>query len=586
MITGERIMYVDAATPVNCVFAVSIAGTIEWTILQQALAKVQARHPLLRVTIEEDRKGVPFFVSGKDIGAIPVRVVERTGEDDWQWIYREEWGKRFNLEQGPLARVVWIKGATVSELVIVCPHCICDGVSFVALMRELLLLLDNPEQTLDAYDSFYDIHEYIPEKVLKNRRLHWKGVVMSGLAGMLLPRKTPQPVSGENYLVHWRMDEEMTTRLMAACKQAKTSVHSALCIAFLQAWKEVRGKKARNKAICPVDIRRFVPEIKPDHMFAFAPIVDLTADEKAMGGFWSRAQLLKKQLADKVEQLNMSQLLMMSEYFHGAVKKMVNMLRTSNGTHDFTFSNMGQLSIPDGYRSFEVRAIYSPTVAFPWKNPNTIVVSAFKKQMDCVIISRDSFFSKKDAALVRNKVMEILEREINRDAEKDAQQESGQQAKWMQQFMVKNITLYAVTNLLVNWAVSYYGFDNRQAVSLFGGAHPYARFLLPMVLFLPFCITYDITHKAILFFERQNKVLMQTASAKRKQFVLKLAAKNAAITFIPVAIGVVLMHLLLPEDYTFNGAWLAVVQGLLAGLLAVFFTLYGVRYIQKRTAET
>lgn len=41
LIIGERIMYVDASTPLNCVFAVKLKGIITLSRLQQALFKIQ-----------------------------------------------------------------------------------------------------------------------------------------------------------------------------------------------------------------------------------------------------------------------------------------------------------------------------------------------------------------------------------------------------------------------------------------------------------------------------------------------------------------------------------------------------------------
>lgn len=583
LITGERIMYVDATTPVNCVFAATIKGAIDWSNLQQALAKIQARHPLLRVTMEEDNDGVPFFVYHDVLPPVPVRVTERQQEDDWQRVYQEEWAKPFEEVTGPLIRVAWIRGVEESELVIVCPHCICDGVSFVALMRELLLLLDQPEETLLPYSSFTEIQEYVPEKVLYSRKLRWKGAIMSRLANWLLPDKIPAPAQGENYLLHWRMDVAMTTALTTACKKARTSVHGALCVAFLRAWKERKGKRASNRAICPVDIRRLVPEIKEDHMFAFAPIVELSVDRKA-DGFWAQACLLKKKLTEKVQRLNGPEALMMAEYFHGSVQKVVRMLRSKPGSHDFTFSNMGQLAIPDTYRSFEVTAIYSPTVAFPWKNPNTIVVSSFKKQMDCVIISRDNYLSREDAIWIKGRVMRILEDAIQRMRGEDVEMKQGREQKWMQVFMVKNLLWYFTTNLLLNWAVSYYGFENLKAVSLFGGNYPYARFLLPMAVFLPFFITWDMAQRTIVFLERRSRFLVTTAAAERRQWLLKLSMRNALYSFLPAAAIICLLHLLLPQGYTFNGQWLALLQGLLAALLATGCALFSIRYIERRAA--
>lgn len=574
-------MYVDADTPVNCVFAVSIAGTLTLPLIQHALKKICDRHPLLRVSIEEDSAGIPAFTGDHQPGEIPVDIVERTGEDNWLHVYQEEWKRPFNLQQAPLARVVWIRGDGVSELVIVCPHCICDGVSFVALMRELLLLLDKPEEALAPYTSFDNIYDLIPEKVLKNRFNRIKGWVLSWLARWLLPVKKVPERTGDSYLLHWRLSREETQTLLAACKKANTSVHAALCTAFLSAWRTVRGSRAKNRSICPVDIRRYLPEVEEGHMFAFAPIVELKADTVADDDFWTQARALKKSLTDKLAKLNVPQLLMVSEYFHASVKKLVLLLRSTDGSHDFTFSNMGQLNIPDTYESFEVRAIYSPTVAFPWQNPNTIVVSAFKKQMDFAFISHESFLSKEEADSIGRQAMAVIREQTGKPEYSIVSGGEEVRERWTQRFVQKNLLWYFIPNVFINWGVSYYGFDDRNAVAMFKGEHSFARFFLPMALFVPFCISWDVSKKSISFFEYQNRELPVPA-ASHNQFLLKLAARNGGITFLVAVLAAVGVHLLLPVGYTFNGTLLSVIQGILAGVLAMTFTLYCIRYVERR----
>ena len=172
LILGERVMYVDGASPVNCVFAVRVSGRLSPERMRLALDTVQAKHPLLRARISW-RRGRPYFESGT-VGEIPVRVLERRSEDDWQRVTEAEWGLPFDAGRGPLARVVWVRSGeggveTVSELVLICPHCICDGATGVTLMREILLLLDRPEEMIGSYSVFRSLKEIIPRSLLADK---------------------------------------------------------------------------------------------------------------------------------------------------------------------------------------------------------------------------------------------------------------------------------------------------------------------------------------------------------------------------------------------------------------------------------
>jgi len=406
----ERIMHVDASTPLNCVFAVKIAGSINPENLHTALAKVQQKHPLLRVGIDEEQEGGPYFVTNEYVRSIPVRIAERLTDNDWLKESETEWYKLFDGDNVPLARVVWIRSAAVSELLLVMPHCVCDGGTCVALLSEILNLLDNPAQELDTYTPFNSVQELMPDNfdITKNKR---KGRIYSFLGRLffLLKNTRNKFGTGRNYAIHWKVDEEQTLAIAEATKNAGTSMHAALCVAFLKAFQKVRGAKARGKLISPVDIRRFIPEIKADTMFAFAPIVELTIDKKNPNmDFWEQARKIKTDLTAKIETMNAYEMLWMGEYMHKTVNRMIRFLKATDGSHDVTLSNMGRLSIADKYQNFEVETIYSPTVAFPWRNPNTLVTTTFKNRMDFSFMSNDNFLEETEALKIKDAAMELL----------------------------------------------------------------------------------------------------------------------------------------------------------------------------------
>lgn len=413
LIMGERIMYVDSSTPLNCVFAVTIRGSFTLERLRNALHKVQQKHPLLRASIKEDAAGVPYFVSSNKLSEIPVRIGERVSDDDWKVQSKAEWRKLFDGKSAPLARVVWLKDAEVSDLILVCPHCICDGTTFVALMSEILEVLDKPEKELFSYLPFNSIEGLLSQSFKASKGKILKARFFSVVARLFFLFKSTKnkKSEGQNYFLHWRLDAEKTDALTLECKTAGASVHAALCVILLKAFQSVKGSKAHGKVICPVDVRKFVTEIKGDTMFAFAPIAELSVDGK-LAGFWEKARKVKEDLNAKIAAMNVHELLIMSEYFHGSVNKMVKYLLTTEGSHDVTFSNMGRLGIPENYDSFEVEAIYSPSVGFPWRNPNTIVVSTFKGEMDFTFCSNDAFLPESEALAIKNKALELLQQEL------------------------------------------------------------------------------------------------------------------------------------------------------------------------------
>ncbi len=443
LILGERVMYADGAHPVNCVFTVSLRGDVSPQRLRFALNKVQAKHPLLQARIllrgrrpyfqgggvaPDGRNGAP---GGGPVGEIPVRVLERKSGDDWQKVTEAEWELAFDVKKGPLARVVWLRsgarpdeagGDAISELMLVCPHCICDGATGVTLMREILLLLDQPEELIGSYPVFQSVKEIIPRSLLASKGGRIKAYLRSlGLRILFSLRPIRQTeVKGQPYVIRWRLDKGMSGALIERCKLEKVTVHAALCVALLESYWEIKKEEARNKVICPVDIRRYVREIRKDMMFAFAPIVELGLGPVAgegkrianndLGGavFWEQCRQLKGDLAEKMATIKAYELLLHSEYYHPVARKLIRWLCTDAGSHDFTFSNMGRLDIPEEYETFSVEAVYSPTVAFPWRNPTTVVVSSFKGQMDFAYVSNTGFLRYDEAMAIKERVNQVL----------------------------------------------------------------------------------------------------------------------------------------------------------------------------------
>ena len=425
-------MYADGASPVNCVFTVSLRGEISLERLRYALSKLQAKHPLLQARITS-KMGRPYFLGEGLTPKIPVRVVERVSGDDWQQVTEVEWEIPFDVEKGPLARVVWLQGSDVSELVLVCAHCICDGATGVTLIREILLLLDQPEETIGSYPVFQSVKELIPRAVLANRKgrlaAYWKSFFVRVFFSLKPIRA--KAVNGQGYAIRWRLGAEMSGALIDRCRREEVTVHAVLCVVLLDAYRAIRQENARGKVICPVDIRRYVRDIRKDMMFAFAPIVELgvpagagspdggeTTEEAggADGGaeregadFWERCRRLKGDLAEKVATIKAYELLLHSEYYHPVAKKLIRWLCADAGSHDLTFSNMGRLDIPEEYETFSVAAVYSPTVAFPWRNPTTVVVSSFREQMDFAFVSNTGALRFEEGMAIKERVMQLLE---------------------------------------------------------------------------------------------------------------------------------------------------------------------------------
>lgn len=403
----ERIMYVDSKTPVNCVFTAKINGEISEENFRIALDKIQQKHPLLRASIDHKSAKYPFFVEEADISPIPLRILERKTDEDWLLESENEWYKIFEDKKKPMAQIVWVKGENVSEILWVMPHCLCDGTTGVTLIRELLSLLDDSSIALNSYDGFNSVNDFLPADFnLKKKKRKARFYLIMAKLFFLIQSKSKDRNIGKNYALHRKLDAHVSKEIVEKCKAHGVSVHSLLCSAFMQAFQETLGKNAKGKVISPVDVRHFIPEIKQDHIFAFAPTVELSL--KKGQNLIENAQKIKKDLVEKIEKTEARELLWMGENMHPVVDRMISLLKSSKGGHDITLSNMGKIDIPSEYKNFKLETIYSPTVAFPWLNSNTLVVTTYNQQMDFTFMSNENFLPKEEAKKIKDKAIELL----------------------------------------------------------------------------------------------------------------------------------------------------------------------------------
>ncbi|MFH6990479.1 hypothetical protein ACHRVW_22300 [Flavobacterium collinsii] len=175
----------------------------------------------------------------------------------------------------------------------------------------------------------------------------------------------------------------------------------------MQAFQDVQGKSAKEKVISPIDIRHFIPEIKKDHMFAFAPTIELSLKKKTPQAL-DQAKQIKKELTQKIEKMDARELLWMGEQMHPLAHRMIALLKSSRGGHDLTLSNMGNLQIQNAYKNFTLEDIFSPTVAFPWLNSNTLVTTSYRNQMDFTLMSNQDFLPKQEALKIKDKAIDLL----------------------------------------------------------------------------------------------------------------------------------------------------------------------------------
>jgi hypothetical protein len=417
----ERTMYREGRTPFTSVFPIQVAGELDESRLRHALARVQAKHPLLRCAIEEAARA-PRFVLLDRPTPIPLRIVERNREDEWQTEVRREWVKPFEASREPLLRVVWVRGGDVHELVLVAHHCICDGHSGINLLRELLSAYGEPEQDLGVYDALGAIEDLVPAALLENRRfqrrVRWKARVLR-LTLFLQRRSGSRPgariPAGQMYFHRWNTGSDAALALTERCRSEGVTVLAAAGVAFMQSFRDVRGARGLRKTSTMVDARRFLPELRADAMFGLAPGIALNGKglppgQMSAADFWARARAVKADLTPRIERLGatLRETLAALESLHDRYAGLVAWFENAPAGRNLTLSNLGRLDLPRQYRSLTLERVYSPLVMVSPTPANTVVISSFAGDMEFAIVSDEQSLPQAEAMEIQQRAMEIL----------------------------------------------------------------------------------------------------------------------------------------------------------------------------------
>ncbi len=138
----RRLWFLDRVAPQNPVYnvptAFRIRGQLNVPAFHRALTEIVRRHEILRTTFTQ-RNGDPFQVVAEHAD-VALSVIDHENRCDASLKARaiEEARRPFDLERGPLMRVVLFRVGAEDHLVLITMHhIICDGWSMGILFREL-----------------------------------------------------------------------------------------------------------------------------------------------------------------------------------------------------------------------------------------------------------------------------------------------------------------------------------------------------------------------------------------------------------------------------------------------------------------
>ena len=314
-----------------------IKGDVTVDMLMNAVQRVQQRHANLRMRIKWDDENNPWFTS-EDVKEIPVEIISRESEDHWIKIHHEANQIPFRFDERPAIRFTLVHSPEISELIILCHHIICDGLSLAYLARDLMTHLGDP--TKEA--------EILPDPVPIDRDNLPKDVSVNPVVKFFVNRinkgwrKDKVHFDMEDYRnlneAYWmnalhrmfsiELSEPLTAALVSRCREENTTVNSALTAAFLGAQLAIQGKRKELSSIgIAGNLRDRLQRPAGEGMGFFAGVVtlDYSYDEKK--GFWDNARRFNQKVQPLYTNKNLFKEGLVWCYLEPAILEAINFKR-------------------------------------------------------------------------------------------------------------------------------------------------------------------------------------------------------------------------------------------------------------------
>jgi NRPS condensation-like uncharacterized protein len=376
----------------NVVMVARIQGKVTGAQMSNAVAKVRERHPLLGARIDQidrDGDGHAWFTT-QNVPEIPVRVLPRDRPDEWLAQVVNQMRTPFCTGQGPLISFTLLHAPERSDLVVCARHNICDGLSMVYLVRDLMQHLGDPDRAVERLpDPPPPGPPNVPVSVSGNvverlmlKLINWrwkrKGISFG-------PEDYGQLHDAfwkthRNRVLAWKLTPAQTDALVTRCRQARVTVNTALLTAFVAAQHDVQGTGTAylHDAIVAVDFRERLIHPPGEAFGLYASAVRPELDYDPGAPFWHTARRFHAAITGLLtdEHIFASQRVGM---FHPGLLDALAFARNDRCDDDLVtklhrrtgndrvntrllISNLGRVDIPTRYGPLELDGMYGPFV--------------------------------------------------------------------------------------------------------------------------------------------------------------------------------------------------------------------------------
>jgi NRPS condensation-like uncharacterized protein len=332
------------------VLAGEIEGKESIQAWQQAINRVQLRHPNLSVKIVLDQFSRPVLEHVEDM-PIPLRVVNADEDYRWEQEVEKELSLRFNTAEGPLLRAVLVQKPATTILILAGHHAISDGTSISYLFRDILTAVTGKE-----------LHPMNPQPSNDETLGLPEDMAVAGSDKVSSIQNNFKSVAPKVSSI--RLDQDISRKLVERAREEKTTVHGAICAAVLLSVRNMRPEWTDKKIemISPICARR--PLQLDDNYGLNITTHAVYFEGEQYLSFWDIARMAKAGLAGTETEEHVKNYINFFRdiTFNSAdLQKMIDILKNAFN-HEIMVTNLGKVKYNTDFGKLKLKAIYGPMV--------------------------------------------------------------------------------------------------------------------------------------------------------------------------------------------------------------------------------
>ncbi|MDB9373132.1 phthiocerol/phthiodiolone dimycocerosyl transferase family protein [Nodularia sphaerocarpa] len=354
----------------NIVTISRIKGPLNPEIIRLALDMIQRRHPRLNSHIVRLKNSLRFQTEGTT--KIPLRVVKKLDHQQWTEVVQEEMNQAINSSEC-LMRAVLVhiqNNSHENYLITTVHHAVGDGLSSIRLHSEILTY----SHQIFSGDLINPVTSLLPlppvEELLPRWTKRFRGKISSTILFLQLGLQRiwyqPQTLGFEKYvpiaqrrcdIIHRQLDQELTQQLVNCCRQANTTVNSALCAAtmFIIASKITKknSKHIRVNCLSYLDLRRHLEStISDEQMTILASSIMGFYTIQTKTYFWELAREVKQNFEASTKRGDIFKMILLAKHLIDFLLIYPHQIAAT-----VSVSNAGRVNIPNIYGEFELEEI-------------------------------------------------------------------------------------------------------------------------------------------------------------------------------------------------------------------------------------